>query len=149
SNLCTEICLPQDRDNISVCNLASVNLSRHLVGAKAQARIDWKRLAESTRLAVRQLDNLIDITVSSVPQSERSNDLNRAVGLGVMGFTDVTERLGISYESEEAYQLIDELMEFVSRHAIDASAELARERGSYPNFAGSRWSRGKIGRAHV
>lgn len=144
SNLCTEICLPQDRDNISVCNLASVNLSRHLVGAGAQARIDWQRLAESTRLAVRQLDNLIDITISSVPQSERSNELNRAVGLGVMGFTDVIERLGLSYESEDAYALIDELMEFVSYHAIDASADLASERGSYPNFAGSRWSRGMV-----
>ena len=144
SNLCTEICLPQDRDNISVCNLASVNLSKHLVGAKQQARIDWKRLAESTRLAVRQLDNLIDITISSVPESERSNELNRAVGLGLMGFTDVIERLGISYESDEAYDLIDELTEFVSWHAIDASADLARERGAYANFAGSRWSQGLV-----
>jgi ribonucleoside-diphosphate reductase alpha chain len=144
SNLCTEICLPQDRDNISVCNLASVNLSKHLVGAGQQARIDWKRLAESTRLAVRQLDNLIDITVSSVPESERSNELNRAVGLGVMGFTDVVERLGVSYESVESYELIDELMEFISWHAIDASADLARERGAYANFAGSRWSQGLV-----
>ncbi|GAB3929244.1 ribonucleoside-diphosphate reductase subunit alpha [Microlunatus endophyticus] len=144
SNLCTEICLPQDRDNISVCNLASVNLSKHLVWAKQQAQVDWKRLAESTRLAVRQLDNLIDITISSVPESERSNELNRAVGLGLMGFTDVIERLGISYESEEAYDLIDKLTEFVSWHAIDASADLARERGAYANFAGSRWSQGLV-----
>lgn len=144
SNLCTEICLPQDRDNISVCNLASVNLSRHLVGAGAQARIDWKRLSESVRLAVRQLDNLIDITISSVPESKRSNELNRAVGLGVMGFTDLIERLGLSYESEQAYELIDELMEFVSYHAIDSSADLATERGSYPNFSGSRWSHGMV-----
>ena len=144
SNLCTEICLPQDRDNISVCNLASVNLSKHLVGAGQQARIDWKRLAESTRLAVRQLDNLIDITISSVEQSERSNEQNRAIGLGVMGFTDLVERLGLSYESEQAYSLIDQLMEFVSFHAIDASADLARERGSYPNFDGSRWSQGMV-----
>ncbi|HEY9291927.1 MAG TPA: ribonucleoside-diphosphate reductase subunit alpha, partial [Microlunatus sp.] len=144
SNLCTEICLPQDRDNISVCNLASINLSRHLIGAKQQARIDWKRLSESVRLAVRQLDNLVDITISSVPESERSNELNRAVGLGLMGFTDLTERLGLSYESEEAYELIDELTEFISYHAIDASADLARERGSYANFAGSRWSQGLV-----
>lgn len=144
SNLCTEICLPQDRDTISVCNLASVNLSRHLSGARAQARVDWTRLAESVRLAVRQLDNLIDITVSSVAESERSNELNRAVGLGVMGFTDVTERLGFSYESEQAAELIDELMEFISYHAIDASADLARERGSYPNFDGSGWSQGMV-----
>ncbi len=144
SNLCTEICLPQDRENISVCNLASVNLSRHVVGRRGDARVDWDRLAESTRLAVRQLDNLIDITISSVPESERSNDENRALGLGVMGFTDVVERFGWSYESERAYDLMDEVMEFVSWHAIDASADLARERGAYPNFTGSRWSQGLV-----
>lgn len=144
SNLCTEICLPQDRENISVCNLASINLSRHVVGRRGDARVDWDRLAESTRLAVRQLDNLIDITISSVPESERSNEENRALGLGVMGFTDVVERFGWSYESERAYDLMDEVMEFVSWHAIDASADLARERGTYPNFAGSRWSQGMV-----
>lgn len=144
SNLCTEICLPQDRDNVSVCNLASINLSQHVSGRRAQARIDWDRLAESTRLAVRQLDNLIDITISSVPESEHSNDQNRALGLGVMGFTDVVERFGWSYESEQAYDLMDKVMEFVSWHAIDASADLARERGAYPNFAGSRWSQGMV-----
>ena len=144
SNLCTEICLPQDRENISVCNLASINLSRHVVGRRGDARVDWDRLAESTRLAVRQLDNLIDITISSVPESERSNEENRALGLGVMGFTDVVERFGWSYESERAYDLMDEVMEFVSWHAIDASADLARERGAYPNFAGSGWSQGMV-----
>lgn len=144
SNLCTEITLPQDRENIAVCNLASVNLARHLSGRRDSASIDWHRLAHSTRLAVRQLDNLIDITISSVPQSERSNEHNRALGLGLMGFTDVVERLGLSYESEEAYDLIDRLTEFVSWHAIDASADLARERGSYPTFAGSGWSRGLV-----
>ena len=144
SNLCTEVCLPQDRDNVAVCNLASVNLSRHLIGAKQQAGIDWDLLAASTRLAVRQLDNLIDITLSSVPESERSNERNRAVGLGVMGFTDVVERMGLSYESEAAYVLVDELMEFISWHAIDTSCDLARERGSYPNFDGSQWSKGKV-----
>lgn len=140
SNLCTEVCLPQDRDNVAVCNLASINLSNHLVGGEIQ----WDRLRESARSAVRQLDNLIDITLSSVPESEHSNAENRAVGLGVMGFTDVVERLGISYESEQAYALVDELMEFVSYHAIDASADLARERGSYTNFAGSGWSQGMV-----
>lgn len=140
SNLCTEICLPQDRENIAVCNLASVNLSTHLVDGK----IDWDRMKESTRLAVRQLDNLVDITLSSVPESEFANRENRAIGLGVMGFTDISERLGLAYESEEAYDLIDEIVEFVSFHAIDASADLARERGSYSNFEGSGWSKGKV-----
>lgn len=140
SNLCTEICLPQDRDNIAVCNLASINLPQHLVDGK----IDWDRMKDSVRLSVRQLDNLVDITLSSVPESEFANRENRAVGLGVMGFTDITERLGLAYESEEAYDLIDEIVEFVSYHAIDASADLARERGSYNNFAGSGWSKGLV-----
>ncbi|MFT4288952.1 ribonucleoside-diphosphate reductase subunit alpha [Nocardioides sp.] len=149
SNLCTEITLPQDRDNVSVCNLASINLSRHVTGRRrgaggSGAKVDWDLLAESTRLAVRQLDNLIDITISSVPESEHSNELNRALGLGVMGFTDIVERFGYSYESGEAYELIDQIMEFVSWHAIDASADLARERGAYPNFEGSKWSRGLV-----
>ncbi len=96
------------------------------------------------RLAVRQLDNLVDITLSSVPESEHANKENRAIGLGVMGFTDVTERLGLAYESEESYDLIDEIVEFVSFHAIDESADLARERGSYANFEGSGWSKGLV-----
>ena len=140
SNLCTEICLPQDRDTISVCNLASINLSAHLVGGA----LDWDRIATSVRLAVRQLDNLIDITISSVPESERANTDSRAVGLGVMGFTDIAERLGLAYESEHAADLIDQIVEFVSWHAIDTSADLARERGAYPSFAGSGWSAGKV-----
>ena len=140
SNLCTEICLPQDRDTIAVCNLASINLSTHLV----DGQIDWERLKLSAQLAVRQLDNLIDITLSSVSESEHANNANRAIGLGVMGFTDVTERLGHAYESEESYELIDRIVEFVSYHAIDTSADLARERGSYSNFAGSGWSRGLV-----
>ena len=141
SNLCTEITLPQDEDNVSVCNLASINLSQHLDDA---GRLDFGKIEESARLAVRQLDNLIDITRSSVKEADFSNQHNRAVGLGVMGFTDVIEKLGISYESEEAYDLIDEILEHVSYAAIDASAELAKERGAYANFEGSRWSQGMV-----
>ncbi|MCV2393677.1 ribonucleoside-diphosphate reductase subunit alpha [Actinotalea sp. M2MS4P-6] len=140
SNLCTEICLPQDRDTISVCNLASVNLATHLVDGE----LDWDRMARTVRLAVRQLDNLIDVTISSVPESEAANRDSRAIGLGVMGFTDVAERLGLAYETAEAADLIDRIVEFVSWHAIDASADLARERGAYPAFAGSGWSQGKV-----
>ena len=153
SNLCTEICLPQDRDNIAVCNLASINLSQHFISADSEhgvldgggrGALDWAKIDESARLAVRQLDNLIDITVSSVDEADHANVNNRAIGLGVMGFTDVVERLGYSYDSEEAFDLIDEIMEHVSYAAIDESAELAKERGSYANFAGSRWSQGLV-----
>jgi ribonucleoside-diphosphate reductase alpha chain len=145
SNLCTEICLPQDEENISVCNLASINLSTHLaVDSNGTLGFDWARIDESARSAVRQLDNLIDITISSVPEADHANVTNRAIGLGVMGFSDIVERLGLSYESEEAAALIDEIMEHVSYAAIDESADLARERGSYANFDGSRWSQGLV-----
>ena len=141
SNLCTEITLPQDKDNTSVCNLVSINLSAHLNEDKTW---DWDRLAASSRSAIRQLDNLCDITNTPIPEAMNSNLQNRALGLGIMGFTDVIEKLGYSYESEEAYDLIDQLAEFVSYHAIDASADMAKELGSYPMFKGSAWSKGKL-----
>ena len=139
SNLCTEITLPQDKDNTAVCNLVSINLSAHLNEDKTW---DWARLEESTRSAIRQLDNLCDITNTPIPEAMHSNLQNRALGLGVMGFTDVIEKLGYSYESEEAYDLIDQLTEFVSYQAIDESANLAQKLGSYPTFKGSGWSKG-------
>jgi ribonucleoside-diphosphate reductase alpha chain len=145
SNLCTEITLPQDEDNVSVCNLASINLSQHMMTLEnGGVALDYAKIDESARLAVRQLDNLIDITRSSVKEADFSNQQNRAVGLGVMGFTDIIERMGISYESEESYDLIDEILEHVSYAAIDESAELAKSRGAYPNFAGSGWSKGMV-----
>jgi ribonucleoside-diphosphate reductase alpha chain len=139
SNLCTEITLPQDEHNTAVCNLVSINLSAHL---KEDKTWDWERLEASTRSAIRQLDNLCDITNTPIPEAMHSNLQNRALGLGVMGFTDVTEKLGYSYESEEAYDLMDQLVEFISYQAIDESAELAKKLGSYPTFKGSGWSKG-------
>jgi len=139
SNLCTEITLPQDKDNTAVCNLVSINLSSHLREDKTW---DWDRLAESSRSAIRQLDNLCDITNTPVPEAMYSNNQNRALGLGFMGFTDVIEKLGFSYESEEAYDLVDQIAEFISFHAIDESADLAKKYGAYPTFKGSGWSKG-------
>lgn len=139
SNLCTEITLPQDQDNTAVCNLVSINLSAHLNDDKTW---DWDRLAASTRSAIRQLDNLVDITNTPIPEAMNSNTQNRALGLGLMGFTDVIEKLGYSYESEEAYDLIDQLTEYISYNAIDESADMAQELGSYPTFKGSGWSKG-------
>lgn len=141
SNLCTEITLPQDKDNTSVCNLVSINLSMHLNEDKTW---DWDRLAASTRSAIRQLDNLCDITNTPVPEAMNSNLQNRALGLGFMGFTDVIEKLGYSYESEEAYDLVDQITEFISYHAIDESADMAKIRGSYNTFKGSGWSKGML-----
>ena len=141
SNLCTEITLPEDEKNIATCNLVSINLSAFLGADKTW---DWQRLESAVRSATRQLDNLIDITNTPIPEAMRSNELNRALGLGYMGLSDVLEKLEISYEGEAAYDLVDQLTEFISYHAIDESANLAAERGSYPNFAGSGWSKGLL-----
>lgn len=139
SNLCTEITLPQDKDNTAVCNLISINLSAYL---KEDKTWDWPRLESATRSAIRQLDNLVDITNTPIPEAMNSNTQNRALGLGIMGFTEVVERLGFSYESEKAYDLIDQLTEFVSYQAIDESANMSKTRGTYPTFKGSGWSKG-------
>lgn len=141
SNLCTEITLPQDNGNIAVCNLVSINLAAHLNEDKTW---DFKRLEDSARSAIRQLDNLVDITELPVPEAMNANKQTRALGLGFMGLTDVLERLGYSYESEEAYDLVDQLTEFISYYAIDESAELAKKLGSYPAFKGSGWSKGVL-----
>ena len=142
SNLCTEITLPNDEKNISVCNLVSINLSAFLdVNKKVW---DWKRLEAATRSAIRQLDNLCDITDTPIPEAINSIQTTRALGLGIMGFTDVIEKLGYSYESEEAYDTMDQLAEYISYYAIDESAELAKTRGSYPDFKGSGWSKGQL-----
>ena len=139
SNLCTEITLPQDKNNIATCNLVSINLSAFIGEDKTW---DWDRLKEAARAAVRQLDNLCDITQTPIPEAMHSNQQTRAIGLGIMGFSDVLEKLGYCYESKEAYDLVDQLTEFISYHAIDQSADLAKELGSYPTFAGSGWSKG-------
>ena len=140
SNLCTEITLPQDNDNIAVCNLISINLSVFL-NPKTK-KWNFKEMEASVRSAIRQLDNLVDITALPVPQAMHANSQTRALGLGFMGLADVLEKMNYSYESEEAYNLVDELAEFISYYAIDESANLAQKLGSYPNYKDSGWDKG-------
>lgn len=140
SNLCTEITLPHSRDNIAVCNLLSVNMARHV----RNGQIDWHLLEETTRLAMRQLDNLVDINQSPLVETQKADSENRAVGMGLMGFADTIEMLGYSYEDKEAYDLSDKIFEFISYMAIDESANLAEEKGAYKNFKGSMWSKGFV-----
>lgn len=142
SNLCTEICLPQDKDNIAVCNLASINIVNHMDSETKE--IDWQTLEETVRVGVRHLDNLVDINDIPVAEAKNSDLENRAVGLGVMGLADAIEKMGWSYDSNNAFDFVDKIFEFVSYMAIDESAELAQERGSYPNFKGSGWSKGMV-----
>ena len=142
SNLCTEITLPNDAKNISVCNLVSINLSAFLDVETNQW--DWDRLESASRSAIRQLDNLCDVTDTPIPEAINSIRTTQTLGLGIMGFTDVIEKLGYSYESENAYDTMDQLTEFISYYAIDESAELAKVKGSYPDFKGSGWSKGLL-----
>jgi ribonucleoside-diphosphate reductase alpha chain len=141
SNLCTEITLHTNDQEIAVCNLGSVNLSAHI---GADGAIDATKLKATITTAMRMLDNVIDINYYSVPQARRSNVQHRPVGLGIMGFQDALYKLGISYASEQAVDFADRSMELVSYFAIEASTGLAEERGTYASYKGSLWSQGVL-----
>ncbi|MBE0488340.1 MAG: ribonucleoside-diphosphate reductase subunit alpha [Halomonas sp.] len=140
SNLCTEITLNTSADEIAVCNLGSVNLAQHVVDGV----FDGEKLKRTVRTAVRMLDNVIDINYYAVPQASRSNFRHRPVGLGIMGFQDALYALDIAYASDAAVTFADRSMELVSYHAIEASSDLATERGRYESFEGSLWSQGVL-----
>ncbi len=158
SNLCTEITLNTNDSEIAVCNLGSVNLLRHLTGVDANqdilnirtdvtsediyAHIDTDKLSRTIAIAMRMLDNVIDINFYSVDKARDSNQKHRPVGLGLMGFSDALLALRIPYESQAAVTFADVMQEVISYHAIMASADLAQERGSYESFDGSLWSQG-------
>ncbi|MCK0198631.1 ribonucleoside-diphosphate reductase subunit alpha [Ancylobacter sp. 6x-1] len=140
SNLCTEITLNTSDEEVAVCNLGSVNLAAHVTAE----RFDGERLARTVRIAMRMLDNVVDINFYTIPEARRSNLKHRPVGLGIMGFQDALQTLRIAYASEAAVRFADESMETVSFHAISASCDLAAERGRYPSFEGSLWSKGVL-----
>ncbi|MDY6788348.1 MAG: ribonucleoside-diphosphate reductase subunit alpha [Candidatus Nanohaloarchaea archaeon] len=137
SNLCTEITLNTSADETAVCNLGSVNLAKHVEGGEIQE----DKIEETVETAMRMLDNVIDLNFYPTPEAENSNMRHRPVGLGVMGFQDALFQLGTRMDSEEAIELSDKLMEYVSYNAILGSSKLAKERGSYPSFEGSKWDR--------
>ena len=138
SNLCTEITLNTNKDEIAVCNLGSINLPNHIVNGK----LDTDKLKRTIDVAVRMLDNVIDINYYSVPQARNSNFKHRPVGLGIMGFQDALYLQHIPYASQAAVEFADKSMEAVSYFAIQASCDLADERGAYETFQGSLWSKG-------
>ena len=151
SNLCTEILLHTkptvyDEGEVSevgetaVCNLASVNLSNHV---KVRT-IDWKKLQKTVEVAIRGLDNVIDLNFYPTKEAKKSNIKNRPIGLGIMGTHDMLHKLGIIYDSQDAINLCDKVQEFISLHAIKTSALLAKEKGSYPTFGGSEWDKGNF-----
>lgn len=142
SNLCTEITLNTSVEEIAVCNLGSINLAQHITEKGAKKVLDTEKLKSTIKTAIRMLDNVIDINYYSVIQARRSNLRHRPVGLGLMGFQDALYKLDISYESEDAVEFADRSMEYISYYAIDASCDLAKERGVYSTFEGSLWSKG-------
>lgn len=139
SNLCTEITLNTSQDEIAVCNLGSINLPQHLTDT---GEIDPVKLQATVRTAIRMLDNVIDINYYTVPQARQSNLKHRPIGLGLMGFQDALYQLRIPYASEKAMTFADRSMELISYYAIEASSDLAQERGAYASFPGSLWSQG-------
>ena len=138
SNLCTEITLNTSAEETAVCNLGSINLVRHV----HEGKIEWEQLSQTVQAAIRMLDNVIDLNYYPTPEAKHANMRHRPIGLGVMGWQDVLFALDLSFDSEAAVELSDELQEFIAYHAILASSELAKERGSYQTFKGSKWDRG-------
>lgn len=138
SNLCTEITLNTSADETAVCNLGSINLARHM----KDRRLDAELLKDTIQIAMRMLDNVIDVNYYPTIEAKVSNMRHRPVGLGIMGFQDALYIMDAKFESEECIRFADEGMELISYHAILASTELARERGQYPTFPGSKWDRG-------
>jgi ribonucleoside-diphosphate reductase alpha chain len=150
SNLCTEITLNTSDTETAVCNLGSVNLVQHLKDGERDANgvaskvIDHDKLKRTVQVAMRMLDNVIDINYYAVKKARDSNLRHRPVGLGIMGFQDALYELRIPYASQQAVEFADKSMEAVCYHAYWASTELARERGRYSSYKGSLWDKGVL-----
>jgi ribonucleoside-diphosphate reductase alpha chain len=138
SNLCTEITLHTNDHEIAVCNLGSINLAQHV----DEDGLNMEKLERTTKTAMRMLDNVIDYNFYAVPQARNSNLRHRPVGLGIMGFQDALYKVQLPYSSQDAVEFADTSMEAVSYFSIQASCELAEERGKYSSYEGSLWSKG-------
>jgi len=138
SNLCTEITLNTSDDETAVCNIGSINVANHVKDGK----LDAQKLRATARVAMRMLDNVIDINFYPSHRAKKSNLRHRPVGLGIMGYTEYLVQLGQDWESQGHLDAADELMEHFSFYAIEASCDMARERGAYSSFPGSLWSQG-------
>ena len=141
SNLCTEITLNTSNDETAVCNLGSVILDSHL---KADGSLDLEKLRDTIRVAVRALDNVIDINFYPTVAAKTANSRHRPIGLGVMGLANALYMKGVAFASPEAVEFNDEFMEAIAHCAYEASSDLAAERGSYSTYKGSKWDRGLL-----
>jgi ribonucleoside-diphosphate reductase alpha chain len=143
SNLCTEITLNTNDSEIAVCNLGSVNLVAHMKPtADGSYELDLPKLERTISIAMRMLDNVIDINYYAVKKAHDSNARHRPVGLGIMGFQDCLHMLRLPYGSDGAVEFADRSMEAVCYYTYWASSGLAAERGTYQSYKGSLWDRG-------
>jgi ribonucleoside-diphosphate reductase alpha chain len=142
SNLCTEIIEVTSAEEAAVCNLGSVNLGRHV--DVANGAFDFEKLANTVRAAVRQLDRVIDLNYYPIATTKTSNLKWRPIGLGVMGLADVFFQLGWAFDSAPARALSRRISEEIYFHALQASVELAREKGRHPAFGETRAARGEL-----
>lgn len=138
SNLCTEITLNTSAEETAVCNLGSINYPMHIINGV----FDEKMVQQTVRTGMRMLDNVIDLNFYPTIEARNSNMKHRPVGLGIMGFQDALYMLNIPFASEACVEFSDSSMEIIAYHTILASTELARERGAYQSFKGSKWDRG-------
>ncbi|MFM7182372.1 MAG: ribonucleoside-diphosphate reductase subunit alpha [Verrucomicrobiales bacterium] len=141
SNLCTEITLNTSADETAVCNLGSVVLETHI---RDDGSLDQEMLGDTIRVAIRALDNVIDINFYPTEAARRANMRHRPIGLGVMGLQNALFKRGLSFASPEAVEFNDEFMEAIAYHAYAASSDLAAERGTYSSYSGSKWDRGLL-----
>jgi ribonucleoside-diphosphate reductase alpha chain len=126
------------------CDLGSINLARLYKKSGAHYEIDWDRLREVTRLAVRFLDNLIDVNKYPIGEIERATKLTRKVGLGIMGWATFLIRLGIPYDSDEAVNLAEKVMSFILEESVKESHDLAKAKGAFPAYRDSAWDKANI-----
>ena len=141
SNLCTEITLNTSADETAVCNLGSVVLDTHITRDGA---LDHEMLKETITVAIRALDNVIDINFYPTEAAKTANSRHRPIGLGVMGLQNALYKRGLAFASDAAVEFNDEMMEAIAYYAYGASSDLAKELGTYSSYKGSKWDRGLL-----
>jgi ribonucleoside-diphosphate reductase alpha chain len=144
SNLCTEILEVTSSEEVAVCNLGSINLARHVRTTGREVVFDFEQLEATVRLAVRQLNRVIDLNYYPIPETATSNARWRPVGLGVMGLQDVFFQMGLAFDAPKARSLSRRIAEEIYYHALSTSVELAKRDGPHAAFSETRASRGEL-----
>ena len=146
SNLCTEIALVNNFEETFVCNLGSINLAKVAPQSQTMDQAFRQALNDNiirvVKIAVRMLDNVIDLNYYPIPQAKKSNMKHRPIGLGMMGLQDLYYRMGLSFSSDDADAIGEFVTASIALSAWEASHELAMEKGAYESFVGSDWSKG-------